>query len=281
MKKQKLDKINIRFLNELANTKEGLKEIKGFEMMFLGGAWSEVSPFVRELVKYGSKLTLLDAYNKFKIKKQPNVQLINEIISDKKGKATFYETFPRDCSSLFEPNREVLSRYKFIEHVRLDIAYEVKTTTLKDLGEFKPNYVCLDLQGSEILALEGAHKTFFDNLYIITTESCFVLLYKRQPLFKNYLNFFKKKDYKLIDMGIVRKAHCIDLSLKINLGKEQLYTDLTFIKNDLDLGNLPKLFLSLLIEYRYSELYKIYEEYKYHLEPEIRFCLAKLFNKLK
>ena len=281
MKKQKLDKINAKFLKDLAKTPEGLKEIKEFEIMLLGGAWSKVPIFIQELVNYGSKLILLDACNDFKIKSKSNVQLINEVISDKKGKATFYETTPKDSSSLFKPNEEAFSDYKFLQHVKLNKSYEVKTTTLKDLGNFKPNYICLDLQGGELKALKGAHETFFDNLYVITTEACFVHLYKEQPLFKDYLKFFNKKGYNLINMGQIREAHHIDLSLNIPLGKDQLYTDLSFMKNDLNLLDGIKIILSLLIEYRYSECYRVYKEYKNYLEPKIRLSLIKLFNKLK
>ena len=244
MKKQKLDKINLKFLNELAKTQEGLKEIKEFEMMFLGGAWSDISPFVKKLVHYGSKLTLLDACDEFKIQSQDNVQLINKVISNKKGKATFYETTPRDCSSLFEPNEEVFSNYKFLQHVKLNKKYEVNTETLKDLGKFKPNYLCIDLQGGELKALEGAGEDFFDNLYLITTECCFVPLYKQQPLFIDYLKFFDSKDYDLIDMGEIRKAHNINLNLDTNLGNDNLYTDLSFIKNGIPYKNIINFVLS-------------------------------------
>jgi len=279
--KKKLDKINIQFLKDLSKIEEGLKEIKEFEMMFLGGAWSEVSPFVKKLVDYGSKLTLLDACDEFKIKSQDNVRLISEVISNKKGKATFYETTPKDCSSLFELNEEVFSRYKFLQHVKTNKEYEVNVTTLKDLGNFRPNYRCMDLQGGEILALEGTQETFFDNLYLITTETCFVSLYKQQPLFSDYLEFFNSKDYKLIDLGEIRKAHNIDLNLKTNLGIDSLYTDLTFIKKQINHKDVIKAILGLLVEYRYSECYRIYESYKKELDAEVRLCLIKFFNKLK
>jgi len=282
--KKKLDKINSELIDDLMKIEEGKKSIKEFSIMILGGAWSELDPTIKKLTDCGSKLVILDACDNFKTKKSKkskNITIINKIISNKKGKATFYETSPPDSSSLFEPNEDLFQTYKTLKHVKLNKSYEVNTTTLKDLGNFKPHYLCMDLQGGEILALEGAGRDFYDNLYVITTESCFIPLYVRHPLFNDYLKFFHSKDYSLIDIGIIRKAHCIDLKLNNDLGSDQLYTDLSFIKEGLNANELTKIILSLLIEYCYSLCYRIYEKYKNNLGPEVRLCFIKLFKRLK
>ena len=250
-------------------------------MMVLGGAWSNLNPTIKKLTDCGSKLVILDACDNFKTKPSKNIKVINKIISNKKGKAMFYETSPPDSSSLFEPNEFYFESIESINHVKLNKKYEVNTVTLKDLGNFKPNYLCMDLQGGELKALEGTGRDFFNNLDIITTECCFVPLYKDQPTFLEYLTYFESKGYVLIDFGTIRKSKHKDFIYKTNAGSMDLYTDLTFYKVDVKVEKYLKTILCFLIEKRYFEFYLIHNSIKEYLDKEFLYCFEVFFNKLK
>ena len=134
-----------------------------------------------------------------KVKKLKNVRLVEEAVSDKNGTIDFFpidqektETTWKDgnpgASSLLQASGD----YPAEKYVQKKIS--VKTTTLEDY--FRSNkvqavdLVWMDIQGAELMALQGAGHRLKD-IRTIHTEVEFMEIYKGQPLYrdiKRYLN---------------------------------------------------------------------------------------------
>jgi len=99
-----------------------------------------------------------DLTNKFS--NNSNIYIYNLALSDVKGKATFYNTKKRNCSSLREPNADVL-----LKRNRVDIAEYTTTTVETDLLDNYTkdidvvDFLKLDTQGSEYEVLKGGLDT--------------------------------------------------------------------------------------------------------------------------
>jgi FkbM family methyltransferase len=80
---------------------------------------------------------------------------------------------------------------------------EVKTTTLDlllermDLGF--PDFIKLDLQGAELLCLEGAQKCL-DKAVFIQLELSFIQLYEKSPLFDEVVAYMKQRGFICSDI---------------------------------------------------------------------------------
>jgi len=124
--------------------------------------------------------------------------------------ATFHRTRYPGCSSLLEPNGDLINLFTSIgaESAGGNFAVvettEVKTSRLDDIeGLALPDYVKLDVQGAELLVLENAQKSFADTV-VLETEVEFVAIYKDQPLFCDIQKFLVGQGFmlhKLLDIA--------------------------------------------------------------------------------
>jgi FkbM family methyltransferase len=96
-------------------------------------------------------------------------RVICALVSDREGPATFHVTnYQSLSSSLFDfgTHRQVSPDVYFVEHK------ELTTTTLDALateyGIADCNFLNMDLQGAELLALRGAHRLLDDIDYVFT-----------------------------------------------------------------------------------------------------------------
>jgi FkbM family methyltransferase len=96
----------------------------------------------------------------------------------------FYQCSSPLCSSLFEPDAALASKFHNLpELMRVVGRSEVETHRLDDVPETAgADFLKLDVQGAELLVLEGAAKRLRDIL-VVHTEVEFLPLYKGQPLF--------------------------------------------------------------------------------------------------
>jgi hypothetical protein len=145
----------------------------------------------------------------------------------------------------------------------------------------------MDIQGGELLALSGTTSDFFDELYIIVTETWFKPFYDNQPLFDDYINFFKSKGFSLLDLSPIRNAHNINIypffdRTRFELGSQQLYSDMILIKNNCitDQHSLIKLILGLMIEYRYSDIWEYYHRNEDLLDKGLKIHFSNLFREI-
>lgn len=97
------------------------------------------------------------------------------------------------CSSMLEPNFDVLSNYSTLSHFyEITSKLDIQTEKMDNVcAEFKPQILKIDTQGYELEALKHSEKTL-ESLLAIHIETGFVEKYKNQPLFR-YVNLFLNK----------------------------------------------------------------------------------------
>ena len=97
---------------------------------------------------------------------------------------TFYECSLPQCSSLFEPNEALADKFQYLaEPLRVVGTRTLETRRLDDFAETTGvDFLKIDVQGGELLVLQGAVERLRDVL-VVHTEVEFLPLYKKQPLF--------------------------------------------------------------------------------------------------
>jgi FkbM family methyltransferase len=131
-------------------------------------------------------------------------------LSSEKGEATFYvssgepsnidkptdnsTSFGNKSSSLYKPNKvnEIHNWLKFNESIT------IKTETLQNFCRDHKidsiDFIHMDVQGAELMVLEGANK-MISNINSVWLEVEKVELYEKQALKKDIENFFIKNDF--------------------------------------------------------------------------------------
>jgi FkbM family methyltransferase len=97
---------------------------------------------------------------------------------------TFYECALTYNSSLLEPNMALLGQFTdFEEMFRVVETRPVRTRRLDDIAECAgTDFLKMDVQGGELMVLEGAARTLRDVL-VVHAEATFAPMYRNQPLF--------------------------------------------------------------------------------------------------
>jgi FkbM family methyltransferase len=123
--------------------------------------------------------------------------------------ATLHVTRYPGCTSLLEPNPEVIDMFVPISamppggNFAVMATEQIQTHRLDDVVECpQADYVKLDVQGAELMVLEnGVQK--ISQAVVIETEVEFVELYRDQPLFGEIQTFLRRQGFafhKLIDI---------------------------------------------------------------------------------
>jgi FkbM family methyltransferase len=109
---------------------------------------------------------------------------------------TFYECQSSDTSSLFEPNNALTEKFQSLgEPLHVASSRGVQTRRLDDLPETSgADFLKVDVQGGELLVLQGAEQRLRDVL-IVHTEVEFLPLYKGQPLFADIDSFLRARGF--------------------------------------------------------------------------------------
>ena len=140
------------------------------------------------------------------------------------------------CSSLYEPNEELISLYN-----NLEVSYLKSKSTINtiSLDEFlnknkikKIDFIKIDVQGAELDIFKGGKKALKDVLKIVC-EVEFIPMYKDQPLFGDVCKFLN--DYDLMFNKFLGLAgRCLKptkLNNNINSPSQIFWTDAIFIRH--------------------------------------------------
>ena len=118
------------------------------------------------------------------------------------GSGTFHVTAYPGCSSLFEPDSNVIDPFTSMStkngsNFSVLETHEVETTRLDDVpGLAAPDLMKLDIQGGELDVLRHAKETL-KSVLVIESEVEFVPLYKGQPLFGDMQVYLAEQGFVL------------------------------------------------------------------------------------
>jgi len=126
------------------------------------------------------------------------------------GPAQFHVARYPGCSSLYAPNAALIDLFTSLgtqdeaDNFRVVAQEQVQTTRLDDIPEIGlPDFVKMDIQGSELDVLRGATQAL-SNAVVFELETMFVPLYHDQPLFGDLQVFMRKHGFlfhKFIDIS--------------------------------------------------------------------------------
>lgn len=122
---------------------------------------------------------------------------------DRESDVTLYLTAEEGCSSVYEPNDQILNRYFFKENWSVKKEIKVRTTTLNNVflkNKIDPDFVKIDTQGAELNILKGA-ADYLDSVIGLELEVEFLEVYKGQPLFSDVDSFVRGKGFELFDLN--------------------------------------------------------------------------------
>ncbi len=103
------------------------------------------------------------------------------------GRRTFHLTRKPACSSLLEPNHELLRLFPNAERLEVVNCAEIEVVTLDDLATkgrlAEVDFAKLDAQGVELEILQGGAAFLRNQLVCLQVEVEFIPIYRNQPLF--------------------------------------------------------------------------------------------------
>jgi len=116
--------------------------------------------------------------------------------------ATLHLTSGIGCSSLYEPNQELLAPYWHRQYWQVERKVPVTLTTLDTVCErdhLRPDAMKLDIQGAELEALKGSEK-ILPGMLAVEIEVAFSETYIGQPLFADIDTFMRSRGFTLVKL---------------------------------------------------------------------------------
>ena len=145
---------------------------------------------------------------------------------------TFYQCAAAHSSSLLEPNRELLEHFTgFAEMLRVVARQPVGTRRLDDVPQAAgADFLKLDVQGGELMVLDGAPRTLRDVL-VVHTEVEFVPLYKGQPLFSDIDARMRSHGFALHKMPFLGLRPFAPFPVEIERATQYLWADVVYVRD--------------------------------------------------
>lgn len=161
------------------------------------------------------------------------------------GPATLHVTHYPGCSSLFEPDAEVIDAFAGIGATSPGGNFTVvdrvpmATVRLDDVDECpRPDLIKIDIQGAELTVLKNGLDMLTSAL-VVETEVEFVPLYKDQPLFGDMQRFMRTQGFELHKM-LDLSGHCyrpLALENPFTAVSQLLWADAVFVRSPFDLSS--------------------------------------------
>jgi FkbM family methyltransferase len=159
------------------------------------------------------------------------------------SRRTFYECAAAYNSSLLEPNLELLSKFSGYEELfRVVATREVLTRRLDDIAEAAgTDFLKLDVQGGELMVLEGAIRMLRDVL-VIHTEAEFLPMYRGQPLFSDLDPWLRARGFVLHRIPVigVRLFDPFTSNDPLAAASQSLWCDVVYVRDFLALDRLSE-----------------------------------------
>lgn len=168
-------------------------------------------------------------------------------LSDTIGESTLYVTKGVDCTSLYAPNENYLSRFSALnDHIKLDFSLEIETTTLDAFCQEEKidniDFLYLDIQGAELKVLKGAKDILSKSILGIQLEVEFTRLYQQQPLFSDVDPLLRDNSFSLFDLmtdhPMSRRPRAISPIYSTKKIGQLLWADALYLRDSL-LENSP------------------------------------------
>jgi FkbM family methyltransferase len=120
---------------------------------------------------------------------------------------TFYECNAPMTSSLLEPDETLLGMFhELLDVTRVVDRRPVQTVRLDDVAEARgADYLKLDVQGGELMVLQGAAERLRE-LLVVHTEVEFLPMYRSQPLFADIDVFMRDRGFVLHKLSGLNSA---------------------------------------------------------------------------
>ena len=167
----------------------------------IGARWGIEKPWqeFRTLLDINSFEPDTDEYN-ILIKSKENGKVFNCALYKTNKELQLYLTRERGNSSIFEPNKELLSQYLIADQYDVEETVTVSAVSLDELhnqGEINDiDFIKLDVQGAELDILKGGQRFIESNVLGIFSEVQFLPLYEKAPLFSE-IDHFIRNEFKL------------------------------------------------------------------------------------
>ena len=155
---------------------------------------------------------------------------------------TFYVCSSPDTSSLFAPNNALADKFQSLgEPLRVVGSGVIETRRLDDVAETSgADFLKIDVQGGELLVLQGAVERLRDVL-IVHTEVEFLPLYKGQPLFADIDSFLRARGFAFHTMtpfGRTFKPLLVDNSIYASVN-QLIWADAVYVRDFMAFMELP------------------------------------------
>jgi FkbM family methyltransferase len=150
------------------------------------------------------------------------------------GSATLYLTHYRDCSSLLEPNKELLSFFANSNLFQIERELAIEIVTLdSQLNRYalRSDFIKIDVQGYELEVLKGGEQAVSNSIGC-ELEVSFIEIYKNQPLFADVDQWMRARGFFLADLERIwwRRATAPP---EIHQRGSLAYGNAIYLKNDI------------------------------------------------
>ena len=162
---------------------------KKIEIMDIGAAAINEIPIYTNLIS--NKIGNLNAFEgderqieKLKLKYKESIKLFTEFLFDGSEQDLYLAAPESGMTSLFKPNKKVLSFFNNFSHIgKISEIKKIQTSKLNDIEKLPLiDFAKLDIQGSELTVLKNGNLKLKKCL-AIQLEVSYVCLYENQPTF--------------------------------------------------------------------------------------------------